>query len=400
MNADKSFASIATEPTTARGRILTTLRDQGAMTRADLARATGLAPATLTGAVRELLSEGVVVETGPSVPQAPRTGPRGTEVSLNPTLAYALGIDIGLRTFRVMVADAVGMPVGYAEERLEPDHQAAHGLQVIARLALIAMRQAGCSADHVIGAAVAVRGPVDNAVQAISPTGELPGWGGVAAADFARMLGCPVTLENDANLAAWGEQLYGAGRGCHSSIVVKLHSGVGAGLIVADHLVTGPRGGAGELGHVTVVPRGAWCRCGKRGCLDTRASIPALLKTMEPIGVADVASLLTRISQGDDRVARHVEAAATLVGRALVPVTLLLVPERVILVGALARAGRVIADPIRRELTRGAMPGTATSADVRLGELGDRATVQGAVGLVLSTAGWLSRPGDRRLLIR
>lgn len=384
---DKTFERVAGDPSSTRARVLTVLRDAGPSTRADLARGAGLAAATLTGVIRDLLSDGAVVETGPPATGAPRTGPRGTAVALNPAQAYALGVDVGFRTFRVMVCDAAGHRVGYAEQRLEPDHDARTGVPLIGRLADRALADAGCSAAQLSGAGVALRGPVDSARQRVVATGELAGWAGVSDRDVAAVLGCPVLLENDANLAALGEHVYGAGRGLDSTITVKLHSGIGAGLIVNNTLVTGHHGAAGELGHVPVTRGGAICRCGKRGCLDTRASLPAILTGL---GQPTVAELLARLAAGEPKATSAVAKAGALVGRALVPATLLLAPQRIIVVGALARAGDAVLDPIRGEVAAGAMPGTDTLPPISLGALADRPTVLGALALVLRRAGWLA----------
>lgn len=389
-----TFLDVAThDPSSLRHRVLTALRGSAPMTRAEIARRTGLAPPTITALARDLLAERVVLETGPAQVQSARTGPRGTGLVLNPGLTYALGVDIGFRTFRVMLCDASGHEVGYAEQRLEPNHTSATGLPVIERLAAQTLAAAGCLPGAVVGAAVAVRAPVDSQTQRVAISGELAGWAGVGAADLAKVLGCPATLENDANLAALGEHVYGSGRGHATTITVKLHSGVGAGLIVDDRLRTGSHGGAGELGHVRVVARGELCRCGKRGCLDTRASIPALLAAGRENGAhadLDMPTLIRRVQAGERAETRLVHDAAVLVGRALVTANLLLVPEKVILVGALARTRNVVVDPIRRELERGAVPGTDTVPRVTLGELGDRPTVLGALALVLRKSGWLA----------
>jgi predicted NBD/HSP70 family sugar kinase len=222
----------------------------------------------------------------------------------------------------------------------------------------------------------------------------LAGWAGVTANDFGTVLGCPVRLENEANLAAWGEHVFGAGRGRDTTLLVKLHSGVGAGIVIDGRLFTGT-GGAAELGHVPVDRNGLPCRCGKRGCLDTRASIPALLEQAADLGVTDMPALLQRVVDGDTAVRRLVRHAASLVGRALVPACMLLIPERVILVGALSHAGDVVIDPIRSALQAAAMPGAQLPPDVVLGQFTDRATAMGSSALALQRAGWL-RNGDMR----
>lgn len=388
----KSFNEIASDdPTSGRHRVLVTLRDHGPLTRAEVARRTGLAPATITSLSRELLGEGTVVDVGPLADAEPRTGPRGTGLEINPRLAHALGVDIGFRTFRVMVSDAHGREVGFAEERLAPNHTAAEGLPLLSRLTATALARSNCSPSDVVAAGVALRSPVDSDRQQVAYSGELAGWAGTTAADLEAALSCPAILGNDANLAALGEHVYGAGRGRgrQTTLTIKLHSGVGAGVIVHDRLVTGRHGGTGELGHVQVSRRGARCRCGKTGCLDTRASIPAILAALERDGHSlTVAELLRQVADGDPDSTRVIREAARLVGHALTNATLLLAPETIIVVGALARAGEAVLGPIREALEAGAIPGTQTVPSVRLGQLGDRPTVLGALAMALHRCGW------------
>jgi len=175
-----------------------------------------------------------------------------------------------------------------------------------------------------------------------------------------------------------------------TTITVKFHSGIGAGLIVNHQLVTGAHGGAGEIGHTTVDPRGAVCRCGKRGCLDTFASVPAILQALqtrhERIGVAELLELLARRDPGARRV---VADAAALVGQAVGSACLLVAPDSVVVVGAMARAGESTLAPIRQAVQEAALPHVANVPNVIHGALGDKHTALGAVALVLRHTGWL-----------
>lgn len=380
----------------ARHRVLVALRDGGAASRAQLARRTGLAPPTITAVVRRLLADRVVLDAGPVPPDlagTPRSGPRGTRLALNPDLAFVLGIEVGFRTLRVLVCDAVGDVRATAQERLGLDHTPDEGLPVVGELCAEALREAGVEHGDVVAAGVALRGPIDSARQTVTDSGEVGGWAGVSAARIRRVVGAPVRLENDATLAALGEHTFGAGRGVRSSLTVKYHSGVGLGIIVDGTLVTGVHGGAGEIGHVPVDPHGPACRCGKRGCLDTVAAVPAILAAAEPrFGALDLPGLLALLVAGDVGIERLVRDSAALVGEAIATANLLLAPERIVVVGAMSRAGAAVIDPIRDAVWREALPGTRSRPDVVVGELGDRCTALGAAALALRESAWL--PGS------
>jgi predicted NBD/HSP70 family sugar kinase len=301
---------------------------------------------------------------------------------------------VGFRTIRVLVCDVSGRVRGHSQARLGLDHAAAEGLPVIRALTEEATARAGVESSRVIGAGVALRGPIDSERQRVSRSGEVGGWAGLTAAEIEDAVGHRVRLENDANLAALGEHTFGAGRDVRSSLTVKFHSGIGLGIVVNDELVTGVHGGAGEIGHVPVDPRGPLCRCGKRGCLDTVAAVPAIISAAAPrYGPLSLPDLLRKLGEGDTGITRLVQDSAAVVGHALANASLLLAPEKIIVVGAMARAGDAVLHPIRHSVDHEALPGTETRPQVALGELGDRCTPLGAAALALREASWL---GDQR----
>lgn len=383
------FSEVAgADPGSARARVLASVRDQ-ATSRADLARRLALAPSTITSVTRALADEQVLVEEPEGSRSPGRRGARARELRINPDLGAAIGIDFGFRTVRLLVTDLAAGELARSERRLGEHYSAEEGLGAIAAMLDETVPASGGLRSRIVAAGIALPGPVDTGRQSVIGSAVLPGWSNVTAHDLESAVGVPVVLENDANLAALGEHVYGAGRGSRDSLTVKFHSGVGAGIIVGDRLVTGRAGGAGEIGHTLVDPRGPLCRCGKRGCLDTYAAVPAVLDAMSAVhpelGLPGFLDLVHAQDPGALRVARD---AADLVGRALGAATLLLAPERIILVGALARAGDVMVAAVRDALAQSVLPDTAPP-EVVLGELGDRHTAMGAVARALEFAGWL-----------
>ena len=216
----------------------------------------------------------------------------------------------------------------------------------------------------------------------------LPGWHGVTGHDIEQALGVPVSIDNDANLAALGEHVWGAGRGYDDCVTVKFHYGIGCGLFVNGTLVRGAAGGAGEIGHTTVDERGPLCRCGKRGCLDSYAAIPAILDALRPQrGPLTLAGLMALLAGNDPGAVRVVSDAAGLVGRQLAIACNLLAPQRVVVVGAMAEAGELVLGPIRAALRRDIAPNEPP--DLVVGALGTRHTALGAIALALDESDWL-----------
>ena len=380
------------DPASPRYRALRALLASGPLSRAQLARAIGLAPSTITALVRSLVDEGVLVGVGPAgLADARRSGPRGMALAVNPALLATVGVDFGFRHVRVLVCDLHAKVLAVEEAELPVAYNSDEGIASAARLVKEAIAAAGAERQSVLGAGVALPGPIDINRQRVVDSDILPGWGGTSGDDFARALGLPVLLENDANLAALGEYIWGAGRGQATTITVKFHSGIGAGVIVNGELVSGTHGGAGEIGHITVDSRGPLCRCGKRGCLETFASVPAILDAMAAkhpdLAVAELIEMLRRDDPGARRV---VGDAATLVGQVVGSASVLIAPDRVVVVGAMARAGDAVVGPLSEAVQRQALPGVP-APDVIRGSLGDRHTALGATALVLRHSGWLAR---------
>ncbi len=197
---------------------------------------------------------------------------------------------------------------------------------------------------------VAHGGPVDAAGELVdSPN--MPGWREVPLARLLREeLGLPVIVENDANAGALAEFYFGAGRGLANIAYLTMGTGIGGGLILGGKLYRGTRGLAGEVGHTTVVPEGAPCTCGKRGCLQAYASGPGIAARARE-AAADDADLLRRAGgdaaqitcelvcqaarAGNPTARRVIEQAARYMGQAIADLTLALDLELVAL-GTLA----------------------------------------------------------------
>jgi predicted NBD/HSP70 family sugar kinase len=226
------------------------------------------------------------------------------------------------------------------------------------------------------------------------PSGELgnstilPGWAGTRAADaVAAALGYPVEVENDANLGALGEWMWGAGRGAAHMAYVKASTGIGAGLIVAGAPYVGAGGTAGELGHTVVDPGGPICRCGNRGCLETYAGAPAILGSLRDVHGDDLTlpEAVAFAVRGDVGCQRAIADAGTAIGTAVATLCNLFNPHRVVVGGDLGAAGELLLGPLRESLVRGAIRSAAEDVTVVRAELGERAEVLGAVALVLGS---------------
>jgi predicted NBD/HSP70 family sugar kinase len=369
-------------------RVIQVLYSQPGISRAGLARTTGLSRATVSMLVDELEQANIIEENGVAEETRPRnTGRPPIPLSLVPSAAFAVGLDIGRQHVRVAVCDLSGRPVLDKWSPVEVDHAAMESLDLATDLVSSALAATGVEPDSLIGVGMGLAAPINTDTGELEAYGILPGWEGVRpAVEMEQRLGMPVQLENDANVGALGEKVFGIARGVEDLIYVRLSAGVGAGLILNGRSYHGARGVAGEIGHVPVVENGLICRCGSRGCLETVASpvaVAALLErsTGHPVSVPE---LLELVRTGDRGAQRAVADAGELVGKALAMLVNMLNPELVVIGGELAGTGAVLLDSIRAAIDRhGVMP-AAGAVNVAAGTLGERAEVLGAAALILA----------------
>ncbi len=373
-----------------RVRVLQALAENSPMSRADLVRHTGLARASVGGVIFDLIAAGIVVETtdADSGPTPPLAGRPPQMLSLAPTTAHALGVDIGHDHVRAVLTNLVGSPCWDRSVRLAVDHDPEHTLTAAVELIEAAMADTGMPREKILGLGAGIACPV-SASGDLSADGIMPGWVGIRLADeLTSRTGFPTRVVNDANAGVLAERRYGAAREVSDVLYLRLSSGIGAGVISGGRVLLGAGGVAGELGHVTVEPNGHLCRCGNRGCLETVASPTALAALLTRSWGRRVSEdeLAALIRGGDRGTLRAVEDAGDAVGRVLAPAVLLLNSELIVIGGDLAAAGDPLFEPLRRALERGVMRSHARGLRIVPSALGDSAGVRGAAALILDDA--------------
>jgi glucokinase len=208
--------------------------------------------------------------------------------------------------------------------------------------------------------------------------------------------GLRVTVENDANAAAWGEFRYGAGKDVDHQVFITLGTGVGGGVITHGVLLRGAQGAGGELGHVTLDPTGPRCGCGNHGCLEALASGTAIGRRAREVASDRPRSSLGRLAierevLGEDvtRLAQEGDEAAILVlketgrwlGIGLAGFVNIFNPEVVAVGGGASRAGKFILDPARKEVQLRARSPSRDLVEVQQATLGPESGVLGAAAL-------------------
>jgi predicted NBD/HSP70 family sugar kinase len=365
-------------------RLLDLLILEGELSQAELARRSGLAPATVSNIVRELVEQGVLVRDEES-------RRRGRTVRLARSHGVAVGIDFGYQHVTAAVADRSHHILATRRVGLDVGHDAHAAVTRARRLIDEVLDDAAVDWDVVIGVGAGLPAPIDARSRQLGAPSLLPSWEGLDVDEFlSRAVGKAVVVENDANLGALAEHTWGAGRGYDNVAYLKLSDGVGAGLVLDGEMFHGGVAGtAGEIGHTTVDEYGAVCRCGNRGCLETIVAARAVVKLLEPVqgGKLTIADVVDLANHGDAGCRRVLADTGRHIGVALANLCNLLNPERVIIGGELAIAGELLLQPMRDIVSRYGIPSAVRTLEIVTGTLGPDAHVLGAVAVALGELG-------------
>ncbi|HVP89649.1 MAG TPA: ROK family protein [Terriglobales bacterium] len=197
-----------------------------------------------------------------------------------------------------------------------------------------------------------------------------------------KVIDVPFRVDNDANMAAYGESLYGAGRGAQSLVLLTVGTGIGSGIILDGRLWQGKCGFAGELGHITVNPEGSRCSCGNIGCLETEASAPKIVRNYRelagrpgPLTSRDV-YLLAR--KGDKAARESFARCAYYLGIGLGIVINFLNPEKILIGGGVVSAGSLLLKPAIAEARRRSHRVSFACCRIEKASLGNDAGLIGA----------------------
>lgn len=352
-----------------RSLVLQTLYRSGTLSRADLARATGLTRVTISDLVADLMGEKLVVEVGQR--DGSRPGKPATMLDINRGGFQIIGIDLSDdAVFRGAVLDLDGVILQRAEVPLDE----AMGAAATGKVVALARQLVAAASLPLLGIGVGSPGIVDLAGTVLSAPNL--GWPSVASAGeplqqtLTDATGLPVIVANDANAAALAEHSFGSA--LSDMMLIKVGHGVGAGLIIGGTALFGSRFAAGELGHVVVgIDDGAPCACGKVGCLETWLATPRLNAALA--GVDDPAERASILRRAGERL-----------GIALAPVVGALDLAEIVLSGPVELLDGPLAEAAIETLRSRTMAEFHGDLTLRMTALGQDIVMRGAAAMVLS----------------
>jgi predicted NBD/HSP70 family sugar kinase len=370
-------------PSTSAGALLDLIRDETAVTRADLARVTGLARSTVAQRVDTLIASGLVYETDDSV----STGGRPpTVLAFNRNAGVVLVADLGATHARVAVSDLVGTPLAERAADCDIAQGPERVLEWLEERFAELLDEVGRTREEVRGIGVGVPGPVEfDSGRPVNPP-IMPGWDDFPIPEwFTSRYRAPVLVDNDVNIMARGEHRLHF-RDTQHFLLIKVGTGIGCGIVADGHVHRGARGAAGDIGHIQASrDPDVICRCGNVGCLEAIAGGQALADRLAAQGVEahrsrDVVALVQRGHVGAIRMVR--DAGRTL-GEVLAGLVNFFNPAVIVIGGDIAEAHAQLLAGVREGIFSRSLPLATRDLRIVPSRLGDRAGVIGAATMVI-----------------
>ncbi|MET8912078.1 ROK family transcriptional regulator [Micromonospora sp. NPDC004551] len=378
-------------------QLLRTLRDEGAVSRAELGDRLEMPRPRLLAELERLVNLGYVAEAGLA---ASRGGRRSTLVELSPHLRFA-AVDLGASSIDVEVVNGRLEQVAAYTEPADIRSGPKVTLQRVNELLHKARVDGAYERLDAVG--IGVPGPVSfrDGVPVSPPI--MPGWDRFPVRELlTREHGCPAVVDNDVNIMAIGERHGGVAHSVDDFLFIKIGTGIGCGIYLNGEVYRGTDGCAGDIGHIQVDPNGPMCSCGNLGCLEAvfsgaalaraataaaRAEVsPALAERLAARGAVTALDVAQGAVEGDVTCIQLIRDGGRRVGSVLAGLVSFTNPSMIVIGGGLAQLGHILLAEIRSVVYRRSLPLATGNLPVVLSELGPRAGVAGAAVLASDLA--------------
>ncbi len=379
---------------TSAGELLNLVRTGQATTRKALQARSGLSRSTLTMRLDQLHAAGLLTESG----HEDSTGGRPARyLRFDDQHAVVLAASIDTMHAEAVVTDLAGRRLAHRSGALRVADGPDPVLEQIAKWFGAVLAEAGRKPGEVCGIGLSVPGPVEPGLGRVTKPPIMPGWDGYPiGAHFGALFTAPVLVDNDANLMALGVHRTQHAT-CRSLVLVKVSTGIGAGLVIDGEVYRGIDGGAGDIGHIRLPGHpGARCLCGSLGCLAAVASGGALAARLTEQGLPTTSGsgVRERIVAGDAAAVRLAQVAGRQVGEVLATVVSVVNPGVLVIAGDLAE--QHFAAGVREALYSQALPRATQSLQVEIAVRGEESALTGACAMVVESV-FAPAQVDRRL---
>ncbi|MDD5085487.1 MAG: ROK family protein [Candidatus Omnitrophica bacterium] len=316
-------------------------------------------------------------------------------------MSYIIGIDIGGTKISVVLGDERGKI--YDKKIITPRlrEEARQSITELKNTITLVLHQNKVSISNLLGIGFGVPGQTDPKRGIITSSPNLPGWEGLPLrSSIQSRFKRPVFWDNDANAAAIGEKIFGGGKGFRDFVYITVSTGIGSGIVCNGEIVRGASGNTGEMGHMTIIPGGNKCNCGKRGCLEAYASGTAIAKRARAMIKMGKPTSLTKIydpskitcetvsvaAEKGDRLSLDIfQNAGHFLGIGIANIINILNPERIFIGGSVLKGPACFWKSMLEAAKKEAWPIPFKACRIEKTKLGDKVGDLGTIALVVDS---------------
>jgi len=380
-------------------QILSTLYFEKTLSIVELSNLLGKSIPHVTKVLMELVESGYVTDAG----LAPSSGGRRAQVySLKADALYVVAVAMDQLYTKIVITDVLNNPVMPVEthELKLLNNSTAH--EELSRIINNVIERSGISKRNIAGVGIGMPG-FTNTKLGINYSYLLPPNGESIYKYLERELELHVYLDNDSSLVALSELKFGLAKNKEEVMVINIGWGIGLGMIVNGVLFRGFTGYAGELSHIPISESDTLCDCGKRGCLETEASLRVITeKAMKGIKEGSISglkyderpeqmseSIFIAANKGDQYAIELISDMGYKIGKAIAILIHIVNPELIVLSGRGAEVGKILLAPIQQALNKYCIPRLSEFTGVKVSTVGRKAELIGAAALVMEN---MARP--------
>jgi predicted NBD/HSP70 family sugar kinase len=362
--------------------ILNHLRVHGPTSRSTIVKKTGLSAGAVSDITNELIGINYIFEqsTGKS-----SGGRKPIFLALNADVGFVVGIKLMETKITFAITNFLAEVIAIKHVEYLPE-EPSKIIKFIAELVDSFIDEKGLSKDKLLGVGIGLAGIIDS-IAGILQHSPYINWNNIPIVEMlSHELNVPIRIDNDVNTFTLTELWFGKGRNIDHFFSVTVGRGIGLGIVTNGNIYRG-QGGAGELGHTVVSPGGRICECGKKGCLETFISDPALLNEAQQLGILTekqtIGDLAKLALNGNNQALKIISSAGEILGNTLANLANIFDPEFIIVGGEGLHLGDTFIESLKEAFENSTMPALRGRTTIKIDHVDDIAWARGAAGLIL-----------------
>ncbi len=375
------------------------VRQQGALSRTDLAKLLDLSRASVTSIAGNLVELGVLTEVGHGKSEG---GRRPQLLDIDAELGFLAGVDIGATSIDLALADFRGEILERRTEAADVREAPEQVLDRVNQLIVELLEEHGAGEKDLVGLGIGVPGPVQYPSGLLIEPPLMPAWDSFPIKDYVRKKFPQVNpaVDNDVNIMAIGEARAGGGKGIDNFFYIKIGTGIGCGVIVKGEIYRGSDGTAGDVGHICIDYNGPICHCGNSGCLEVMAAGPSIAKRGQEAalngkskimaarlekskGILTAKDIGKAAAAGDQAANMIISESGRMIGGVLAGLVNFYNPRAIFIGGGVSKIGHHLLSTIRQATLKRATALSTRKLKIEYSALGDDAGVYGAIWLAI-----------------